>query len=1229
MHFRDHELLGDEPLYCEADHDTVMFSGSENDYYEAPETRRLRIEAKAVQFLNGNVPYLLSSRLEGPFDKESWTNPWRSKRTERQDNICRTSGQRTIRTMEEARVDVTDETTGDLPNTQRTSLYPLPSPETTDPPSARKDLYLDKNEYDWIREWREDVNVEMDSTPADPFCVPLRNADSDSSFSRKRALNDEWLRKDKLKKRKSIKKMTPPPAQSPSRTAAQARKNRIGPESRASTFAPQPSSQHGNVTTPRTATASNLGSSSIVKAPETTYNLSRTASNILSRKRVPDRGFESSEDELSMPSTTPSGRASRLSVMKSATPDCSPTWRGHRARQAKKLASEENQQAIKNETVLSESSEVRNQLNHIANPQPASGPTGISRRRAHSHSQQDSSFCFHNTRTKPPVKEVRHMLTGENVFGESTTSDSIAEPLGAPDTALSGVRQLHTPKHADEQEDNDKPVINTMKTDNQEIEPISYVSITDAVVMERNGEVPGSSLGVDHVNPTENSVPTHGAVEVAIATTSSKNMQDTHHGLPQADFDTSGAEWSTLLNTQDLPVVSTRLLQEDQHQDKISLSAQRPDEESDSDWETVITTQNRTTFVSKSSEAADVGEYSFGVEQTPGDNSESEWSTFLNSEDQSSTIQRRHGSSLSRQQTIDPVREYESDSDWSTCTGVSLQIDIDQTDNIEYEPLAVDLTLLAAKSVSKSSNPTVVVHIQDADVDSDPEADSRLDTPIDTVSKTSNVENHAESERIEVVSAAKLDTHASSALEQDLAPVADQELVENKTLEMSAAGAGLFTNTKDESRIGSQRSSNGQIVNDIRITEKETDHPSMLDSIMIDTAPTDAPQPHPQSPWSKEPVLDMHAEILTATGSNISSKKLAESDAPQEQSPWSEEYMDLPVQKVQTTQHNEVVDNDRSPDVRLVAGQPLLSYSTPQSPWMRDELSSPDFSSSVKKFSEFMKPSPVKRRSLPNHSILRSTGFGSNILFKARAPSKAQRHVTFASLPGKGAGSSADPSTPDQSSLYIEEDISYLDGEGKKTSTVRVIRPTPRPASPPPHDISSAEAGTIPDHDQKFARHFEAMSRRKKNPPQRAPRLLPSDSPQMNSSQEVGAMAEAFIQASQTRRKGLELSGSHMSSPVQTVFEGGFADGQKTPLSAEEFADQENATPVDDVSAVLDNLGEFFDNTWGVNLSMDEDHNTEPVVRHMVQTTSDQGLRSASGRNEEPIWGLDVNVWAD
>lgn len=1231
MHLRDPEQLGDEPLYCEVDHESILYSGSEDDYYEAPETRRLRIEAKAVQFLNGNVPYLLSARLQGPFDKSSWTNPWKSKRAERQNNSCRASGQRAVETVEAARADVIDNAADDLPDTQRTNLYPLPSPETTNPPSDKKVPRLDESEHDWIQEWRNEV--EESSTPADPFRTFHHKTRPDASSTKKRPANEEWLRKDEPKKRKSVKPMSSPPAESPSRAAAEARSRRTGRYSSVLTHsAPHSSAYYEDVVVQQDAMFSSFVTSGAAKGPETIPDLARRSRILFYAERISDEEFESSEDELSIPSITPTGRAARSSARKSLSPDYSPSRRRKQTNQAKNLKSQGVGGNGDGGIIIPVPVDVRQPLDVRSNtPLEAPRATRVSRR-VIGHSQQDSSFCFHQIKTKSPVKKGQHLPTKKHDPSGSSVDFSSLQPLDLATIAKSAAHQRRHAHPADLHGHNDKSDPERMTIDSHDHVQSPYDCSHDSGQVEecidRQKTQPDNARTI---NSTENSISTHGECEISEAEPWSQRIEDVLQDSPKADVDVSNAEWSTYINTQDLAIMSPGPLSQNQGYEETAFMAQETSDEIDSDWATVVDIQDLAMSGPASSAAAKVDGYPPVFEQGPNDRSDTEWSTFLSFLDRPATSLQQSESSVLTRGALDGVSEYESESEWSTCFSGSSQSDSEQTGNTCHEPSSADVVVLREKSPQASSTSTVAVHTQAQEAGSLSQDNSPTDISPYAVAGTMAVESNTE----------VFDVTSAKAGESDPSVLAECASLEEEQKIGGCCEAGqnqnfpvLVRNTDpvaERTANASQAESWGppecEMV-DLNTPERGANVLCTDAFISADTIIPSMKSQLLQSPWTKDGALDALLQATPADGSSIVSEKCPGSEPLQEQSPWFKEHLETPAQRLQANKFNTAVSEAESSDLSTLAGRALALAVTPQTPWMGDKLPHPDFSLSVKRFSDFMKPSPIKKRASPKQSILRSPSRGSNILFKTSAPSRSQRRVTFAPLPGEGANSSEDPGTQDSSSGYVEEDISYFDHDGEKTTTVRVTRPATRPASPPPCDASSTEGGKIPDHDHKFAKHFEAMSKRNKDPLQRVPRLLPSDSPKVNSSQDVGAMAEAFIQASQTRRKGLELNTASTGSPARASSNCSAIDSQATAFCAEGLQEeQENTAPVDDVSAVLDNLDDFLDNTWGMNLSMDEA--AQDVEPGFQQTASNQSLKSASNTRGDPICTLDFNVWAD
>lgn len=84
------------------------------------------------------------------------------------------------------------------------------------------------------------------------------------------------------------------------------------------------------------------------------------------------------------------------------------------------------------------------------------------------------------------------------------------------------------------------------------------------------------------------------------------------------------------------------------------------------------------------------------------------------------------------------------------------------------------------------------------------------------------------------------------------------------------------------------------------------------------------------------------------------------------------------------------------------------------------------------------------------------------------------------------------------------------------------------------------------------------------------------------------------------------------------------------PIAIDQREEQENIEPVDDVSAVLDNLEEFLDDTWGVGLAAGGEGAEETRIRARPQTP--QGKQTPRGMLDmvgDPMLALKFNVWAD
>ena len=82
--WRQHQLLGDEPLYCEAPRLPGEPGLPHEEDFNSEEfaKRRIRCETYGLRYLEGKPISLLSTKLHGPFEAaKGWRNPWITKKT--------------------------------------------------------------------------------------------------------------------------------------------------------------------------------------------------------------------------------------------------------------------------------------------------------------------------------------------------------------------------------------------------------------------------------------------------------------------------------------------------------------------------------------------------------------------------------------------------------------------------------------------------------------------------------------------------------------------------------------------------------------------------------------------------------------------------------------------------------------------------------------------------------------------------------------------------------------------------------------------------------------------------------------------------------------------------------------------------------------------------------------------------------------------------------------------
>ncbi|KAF5602094.1 protamine p1 [Fusarium pseudocircinatum] len=184
---------GEDTIYCEAtcDPEDVLYEGSDDENYDNPMSRKLRIEAAGQRFLDGKTPVLLTALLRGPFDAKSsnWVNPWRSKhRTAGNARIIRTSPGKLKRSANVRRNVSIPETV--QPASDSLECH-LPSPESLNQTSETETHpYLEEDELAKVQEWRDAVDAEK--KPKDEFWASTPQGSS--SERKRKAKGSSWLK---------------------------------------------------------------------------------------------------------------------------------------------------------------------------------------------------------------------------------------------------------------------------------------------------------------------------------------------------------------------------------------------------------------------------------------------------------------------------------------------------------------------------------------------------------------------------------------------------------------------------------------------------------------------------------------------------------------------------------------------------------------------------------------------------------------------------------------------------------------------------------------------------------------------------------------------------------------------------------------------------------------------------------------------------------------------------
>lgn len=1233
MQPQDLDHVGEEPIYCETQHDDILYSGSEDDYYEAPEHRRLRIEAKAVQFLNGNLPYLLSARLKGPFDSKSWNNPWKSKRAQRQAARLKSQSQsrRSVMTVEVGRGHSSGKATDDLPDTQRTSLYPLPSPETTNPPSARKNPYMAEAEFNRIKTWRETVKSVPVST--DPFWASQHDERHQSTTTSKRSADQDWLRKRGSKKRKSEDLRKLALEESPSQTAARMRRSllqdRLGEIVTQS--APGSSTHEDELAAQWGPNTASFDTSRMAFIPTNTPGLLQTTrSPQLLKRQLLAQDPESSEDELSMPSVPPSRNASRSPLKQSLnsnaekTPSRRPKLDGRDASRSRgcigasrlELGSDVSmsQQSFtrRSDHVSNERGNKAEQLSaaQIARQDIGAGQLDASQthipmrqmvaqaktmklekralRRAPGSSQQDNSFHFHQAASKS-TSTKRDVLPRIQKLGTTlnpTFSGHGAPTLGnelanrAVDHLCAEDGRVCAPAPSDHHMD-------VVPTNNQGLTSTVLVRPSKAIEhMKVADEVSRGNRG------------SHIEINEVLPMVESRSGSQAHSN--------AGPELSTHACTQELspvsmqhkvqsPRVSTHTAEDLSLTKSPAVDSNDP---SNLDWSTYINTQELSAASEKPSAYGEVPMDTEAVPKGADNTNDPDWATYVNTQDILDPSIENGTASTDEDRLLTTEQGHDRTADPDFSASVNTQ----ERHAVETPCEEVAVREDAQKSDLRFSNHKVTDSFA---VGTDANSDTSIYL---SASLQGDVDQTGDIGKEPVVNEVPAGNSRCSQVTLDSIIDAysrsQEPRVEFKTCPEGRSPAGDDQNPYAVIQC-----------QDARVTQ-ETEGGRQADL----TVPVEGNSSIPmasmeESPQPKERIANLAFNFDETTASLDS--PIPSVGQALIQSPWTRSGIDLPMPVV--TSKN-TTSSEGTSRLSFLAGQALAFSPAPQTPWVEGRLPSPDFSLSVKKFSDFMIPSPSKKRPSADGSILRGASSTSRGLSGTPSLSKPKRRVTFAPLPGEEGTAPAVPESK-TNDIFVEEDISYFDANGHKTASIRITRSQNRAASPPPTNVDTANGDELPDHDDKFARHFAAMSKRNKDPPRKTQRLLPPESQQTNSSQPIDAMAEAFIQASQTRKKSSELVEA-VDDNVRLVQ----SSSEKTtsPMLMGAINQQENIDPVDDVSAVLDNIDDFLNNSWGFDTSLNVDMEKEAPTKQQAETVS-----SRFANVGDPMVAMHANVWAD
>lgn len=152
---------GNDTIHCDTNcsAEDTFYVGCDDDDYENPSIRRQRLALAGQRFLDGSVPFILTSNLKGPFDKSSgWKNPWAKQQKYQNtspiaasvDPVPPVPTKKYTRNSKGKRIAKKPE--------EDAECY-LPSPESLKQESIAEagHPFLDDDELDAVRSWRDNV----------------------------------------------------------------------------------------------------------------------------------------------------------------------------------------------------------------------------------------------------------------------------------------------------------------------------------------------------------------------------------------------------------------------------------------------------------------------------------------------------------------------------------------------------------------------------------------------------------------------------------------------------------------------------------------------------------------------------------------------------------------------------------------------------------------------------------------------------------------------------------------------------------------------------------------------------------------------------------------------------------------------------------------------------------------------------------------------------------------